>query len=252
MIKNSIVNFNRGNVLNQYMLEELQEFANRDLKIFYYGYSDGILQGLDFILKDKTLLCLTPGIVKFQGKYYHLDREMEVLDTNNVKNKNFYIYLVKAETREENNITIDSLEIKISDEQIESNAVFLGYCTRKDLSVKINYKSLKDLVLPQIDILNIVERRYAGKSGPTISPIILNLFAQKMKNSKLKSALENYIFFKGINKEIVEIDLLKEYLNYNGDSFTEIFKLLLNKKFNDDSEEKPVEDSYDNGGLTIF
>lgn len=251
MIKNSIVNFKRGNILNQHMLEELQEFANRDIQVFYYGYSDGIIQGLDFILKD-NLLFLTPGIVKFHGKYYYLEKEMEVLNTENFKYKKLYIYLVNEGIKEENNITVDSLKIKISEEAIEKDAIFLGFCSRQDLSVKITYKSLEDLNLPKSDIINIVERKYAGKSGPTISPTILNLFAQKMKNKKLTSPLEHFIFFKGLNKEIIEIDLLKEYLNYNGDSFMEIFKLLLKKKFDEKFDDTTTENHNENDDFMIL
>lgn len=228
MLKKTDIIFESGRILNSKMLDELKSFSLREIEIEYYEYCSGIIKGLNF-KSDDSYLYLTPGILKYKGEYYFLTKEMIVMKFSEF-GKQLYIYLAPVEIKEENNITVKELKVVISERKMYEDVIYLGeFQHYQNNSIKTEYEVLED-VGKAGEFLNIVNRKYAGKKGPTLSPEILYLYAKKILNEIFSNNLDNYIFTRGLNKEIVEIDILKSYLKASND-FEELYSLLLNKKF---------------------
>lgn len=244
MIENKKIIFESGRILNSKMLNELQNFSLRNIEIKYNKYSSGIIMGFDF-QSDRESLYLMPGILKYDEEYYFLNSKLKVMDFSEEGGKK-YIYLLPKDKEEEDNIIAKELKIKVSSEEIEKNAIYLGeFQHYQNRNIKTNYRTLENLGEPGV-FINIINRKYAGINGETLSPEIISLFANKIIDEIFSNNLDYYIFTKGLNREIVEIDILKKYLG-DTDDFVELYKLLKNKEFEKKSETKIVEENEDEG-----
>ncbi|WP_293960076.1 hypothetical protein [uncultured Fusobacterium sp.] len=228
MIRKTKIIFESGRILNSKMLNELQNFSLRNIEIKYYDYSNGIIEGLNFE-SDNQYLYLTPGFLKYNNEYYFLNEKMIVMSFDE-KGGQKYIYLSLKEPEERENIYIKELELVISNEELDESVIYLGkFQHYQNSSIKTDYKTLEDIGQAG-NYINIVNRKYAGKIAATLSPEILYFYAKRVMNEVFSSNLDNYIFNKGLNREIVEMDILKEYLK-NTDDFKELYLEFLNKKF---------------------
>lgn len=228
MIKKTEVIFKSGRILNSEMLNELQNFSLRNIEIKYYEYSSGIIEGLNF-QNDSKYLYLTPGILKYNNEYYFLTEKMAVMDFAE-DGKQVYIYLSPKEIVEENNIIIKELEVIISENKLYNDVIYLGEFQHYQNSyIKTEYESLEDIGKAG-EYINIINRKYAGRKGATLAPEILYLYSRKICDEVFSTNLDSYIFTRGLNKEIVEIDILKKYLK-DSDDFIELYSSLINKKF---------------------
>lgn len=238
MIKNSKIIFQSGKILNSTMLEELQKFSLRNFEIKYDLYSDGIIYGLDFEI-EKDILYLLPGILKYKKKYFFLEKKMEITDLKKEKSGKKYLYLIPKEEFEENNITTTLLIPKCTSELKIEDSIYLGeFLYREGIKVRFKYDELDKM---EEDIrINIIKREYAGKTGKTLSPIIIKLYAEKIANKNFENNLDGYIYFKGLNCETVEIDILKKYLEVKDleIDFKDLYKKLLDKKLEDNIQNK--------------
>lgn len=228
MIKKTEVIFESGRILNSQMLNELQNFSLRNIGVKYYEYSSGIIEGLDF-QSDSKYLYLTPGILKYNNEYYFLAEKMIVMSFEE-EGKQVYIYLSPKEIVEEKNIIIKELKVIISENKLYNDAIYLGeFQHYQNNQIKTDYQSLEDIGKAG-EYINIINRKYAGRKGVTLAPEILYLYSRKICDEVFSNNLDNYIFTRGLNKEIVEIDVLKKYLK-DSDNFMELYSALINKKF---------------------
>lgn len=228
MIKKAEIVFESGRILNSKMLNALQNFSLRNIEIKYYEYSSGIIEGLNFE-SDSKYLYLTPGFLKYNNEYYFLTEKMVVMNFAEL-GKQVYIYLSPKEIVEENNIIVKELEIIISESKLYNDVIYLGEFQHYQNSyIKTKYKSLED-VGKAGDYINIINRKYAGREGATLAPEILYLYAKKISDEVFSNNLDSYIFNKGLNRECVEISILKDYLKET-DDFAELYIELLNKEF---------------------
>lgn len=235
MIENKKIIFESGRILNSKMLNELQNFSLRNIEIKYNKYSSGIIMGFDF-QSDRESLYLMPGILKYNEEYYFLNSKLKVMDFSEEGGKK-YIYLLLEDKEEEDNIISKELKIKVSSEKIEKNSIYLGeFQHYQNRNIKTNYKTLENLGEHGV-FINIVNRKYAGINGETLSPEIISLFANKIIDEIFSNNLDYYIFTKGLNRETVEIDILKKYLG-DTDDFGELYGLLKSKKFEKREEKK--------------
>ncbi|MGL5982892.1 MAG: hypothetical protein ACRCZR_06155, partial [Cetobacterium sp.] len=198
--------------------------------------SDGIIKGLEFCYNDQNELYLTPGYLKSDGEYYFLDKIIKIISKKDfedfdLKNESklFHIILKKQNEEVSLNIKVKSFNIEIS-ESIDKNDVFLGsFISRKNLFPVIEYKKLEDFSNSMyVDIRN---RKYASKTKETISPKIIKAISSDLISIKEKDTLENYITIKGLDEEVVSLDLLGKYIgeNIEKEDFKTIIEKLCNK-----------------------
>lgn len=226
MITNEYILFEKGRILNSEMLEKLQTFSLRNLKIFYQDYSDGIITGFDFIADDSKLY-LKPGILKYKDEYFFLSETLEVIDFSQEGGKR-YVYLKLIESFENENIVKKEMKLVVCNQLDEGNDIYLGeFKHHQNKKIETNFSSFEDLS-SEGNVVNILKRKYAGQNQPTISPIILYLFGMKKIEHGCQSYLENFVINNGLNKEIVSFDILKKYLGEEL-SFDNYYDLLKDK-----------------------
>lgn len=254
MLKSSKIKFESGSILTANMLENLQTFSLRDIEINYYNYSSGIIKGLDFE-NDENYLYLTPGFLKYDGEYYFLEKKERIMNFSEnfeEKNKNIYIYLMEDESEKIDSITIKKLRVQLSNK--EEKGIFLGYFSHhKGEKISTKYKELRNIKDNPGNYINIINRKYAGREGATLSPEIIYLYAKELLEKQLLNHMDNYIFSKGLNREIVEIDILKKYLNLDGDDFQEIYNKLVEYSENrfKIEEKKVIEKQEKKSGFSV-
>lgn len=213
MLKKQEILFKSGKILNAKMLKTLEEFSLQYIEIFYNNYSDGIITGLDFI-SSYGKLYITPGILKEKGEYFFLNEMVEIFDFDEIGGKR-YIYLTVDDEIENDNIKIKNISINILTEDYCYNGIYLGeFKHHQGNQIKTDYRSYEDLD-SEGDYINTIKRKYAGEEQPTINPIILYLFGMKKLSHIPQNYLESFIINNGLNKKIVNFNILQEYLgNY--------------------------------------
>ena len=232
-LKNIHISFKRNTILTSEMLDELQNLALQKLHIDYYNFSDGIIKGLDFETDDKHLYLL-PGIVKYNGKLYSLESKTEIFSFSEEGGQRF-IYLKPSNKQiVDNSIEKNILEIAILEEE-NKNYIFLGsFLHHQYLQIHSTYENYSDLRSNGGYFINILNRQYSGVKGLTISPQVLYSFSLEKLMHKPTTYLESFIINSGLNKTIVEFDILKKYL---GDDLTfDNYYDLLKEKINEPVE----------------
>lgn len=244
MIRQSNIIFESGKILNSQMLQELQNSSLRNLEIQYSGYSDGIIQGLDFESDDRFLY-LTAGIIKYQNEYYFLNEKIEIMDFS-MEGKKVFIYLQPSEEKVENNIKIKELSVVITREKAEGNGFYLGeFLHHQNKPIRTTYQGLEE-VNGIGNTMNIVDRKYAGKKGATIDPQILYCYAKSIMDKILATPLDYYIVTQGLNRKTVEIDLLQQYTNNKDCNFNNLYCAFVQKskekiKYEEKNDEKQLQ-----------
>lgn len=99
MLLQKTVSFVHGAVLTKDMLGELYQYPRDFVKLKYDSYSDGILEGIDFVVQEGNV-CITRGIIKFQGEYYFLLQPVNLtvyLQGKSLQDKQYNLYLQRSE-----------------------------------------------------------------------------------------------------------------------------------------------------------
>ena len=113
-------------ILTAVMLEEMYNYPRELVRLNYRERSDGIICGLDYMLRGNDLI-LTEGLVKLDGEIYILSDEVNVsalAGANGLTDDgHYYIVLEKASSvRRDVCLTEDRLEIKFVEHATE------GFC----------------------------------------------------------------------------------------------------------------------------
>lgn len=238
--------FERGEILNVRMLEELQESAKDYLRIKYFSYCDGIIAGFNFFYNHDQNLALTPGILKYNEELY-LSRSSIIVQDNERFNRerregDLFIYLLPQESKIESNIEIKELKLEITEKPL-ANKLYMGsFVDRVHYRPEVEYEKLENL--NNKVYINILDRVYATKDGEAMTPWIgKKLFEHFIEKTTL-SPIETYFFNSGVeNKPILKKIILKYLDNIDAHNFSssEILSEIIKKINKSASIEKKEE-----------
>ncbi|HHW35859.1 MAG TPA: DNA and RNA helicase, partial [Bacillales bacterium] len=77
MFSDQYPTFQRGRVLKSTMLENLRDYPRNFTELYFQDYSDGIMTGA-MISVDESFLTISKGIVKYNGRLYMLEKDVQL------------------------------------------------------------------------------------------------------------------------------------------------------------------------------
>lgn len=232
MINKSIIDFENGSLLTKEMLECMYDYPINVLNCLYSNYSNGIISGFDVIEKEKSIY-ITKGLLKLDNSIYIMKEDFNINTLlNNLEESTTYNIVFV----EENNITnkngVKNLNLKIViNEGIDDNKIKFRFG-------KFKWNGKSSLELPTtIDslfkntILNLNEIEYAQNNTSTYHPLIFRCIFNYLKDKKDKNMLD-YIIINEISKNnVLNIEIIKSYIEEKGFSIKSFNKEELLKKF---------------------
>ena len=249
MLVKKEVSFLHGNILTKEMLNETYAYPRNFVELKYNVYSDGIIEGLNFVEKD-GITYLTKGIVKIEGEYYFLLDDIDLTSyfketqkEQNWKNNVYYLYLKSETPIKVDSIVVKKLSLYVSENK-ESDLFllcrFFGTNDNLDLpKLKYNEEDEFDDLIKNNLYVNLVNTLYAMPKKATYHPFLFEAAAEYLKQKQDKRVLDYVILMQIQNMKVLSIDAMETYINATGynneknldrESFFDLFVKCLKKK----------------------
>lgn len=232
MINKSIIDFKNGSLLTKEMLECMYDYPINVLDCLYSNYSNGIISGFDVIEKEK-LIYITKGLLKLDNSIYIMKEDFNINSLfNNLEESAIYSIVFAEEDNITNKNGVKNLSLKIVlDSEIDDNKIKFRFG-----KFKWNGKSILELPttidsLFKNTILNLNEIEYAQNNTSTYHPLIFRCIFNYLKNKKDKNMLD-YIIINEISKNnVLNIEIIKSYIEEKGFFIESFNKEELLRKF---------------------
>lgn len=208
--------FNRGSVLSASQLRAIEKFPREFLRLYFSEFGDGILSGMNYILRDDEIF-LTPGILKFNDEIYFADEEnLSALAKKFLNGENFQFVLSDECAENAENVIAHKIFIEVKKVEKDSSAMEFG-----------NFSSQKSFSLPEIDAENLREEftrnsrikilnvPYSVRGGSTFHPYIFRAVLNKLEQKKNPSPADIALKIHLANFEVASIPALKIYVESN-------------------------------------
>jgi hypothetical protein len=208
---NVIPKFEKGRVLKKEMLENLRDYPRNFFDIYYKDYSDGIISGTDVYICEKTAI-IKKGIVKHKGRIYMLEDEFEIPYYHTNKET-----LIKIKFDDEKDdldyCRFDSRIIIDDDTKVKENEMELGrFKLREGAVLRSEYADFYDFST-EFNTINIINVEYAGRKKSTISPVVMNYFANIVFKNNSENMLDVFFAMQCVNNNTVERDIIQYYIS---------------------------------------
>lgn len=237
--------FGKGRILKLEMLENLRDYPKDILDIHLQEYADGILTGCKLQISDNYIM-ITPGIIYFKGipyilrdpyklPYFHTNVTalLKISFSEKSANNDFISYTANAFI--DDNIAISENEIELCRFKLKVGA-----------KLRTDYTSFEDLET-EYNTVNTIHAPYAAYKKSTISPDILNYFAQEaFKHNPTEPLDISFCMICMENQQAISRELITSYialrLNIQKQDYTNqtIYKYL-NQILNNISTSKKAE-----------
>ncbi|OPZ93214.1 MAG: hypothetical protein BWY74_01219 [Firmicutes bacterium ADurb.Bin419] len=211
MFTNIIPKFDRGRILKKEMLENMRDYPRNFNEIYFKGYSNGIISGADICVCESTII-INKGIIKHEGIIYMLDSEFEV--PYYPTNKEVLIKVRFEDEDGNSDFRIYSSGILIDDNtEIAENEIELGrFKLREGAILRSEYKDFYDFST-EYNTVNVINVQYAGIKKYTISPMILNYFANIIMKNNPENNMDIVFAFECLNGGAVEREAILHYIS---------------------------------------
>ena len=230
MLVQKEVSFVHGAVLTKDMLRELYFYPRDFVEVTYDLYSDGILQGIDFVTQDGHI-CLTKGIIKFQGEYYFLVQPLDLtayLQGLALKDKQYNLYLLKQEKSCADHITEKSLSVYISENMEKDMFLLCRFwgtnvempAVRSQEDTRKYSKDSQFFEFYDSSYVDLRETIYARPQEGTFPPFLFRAIREYLQEKKDKTMMEWILLLQLQNRPVLSVEAVKTYLHYVGDDDT--------------------------------
>lgn len=211
MFANIIPKFGKGRILKKEMLENLRDYPRSFIDIYFKDYSNGIISGADTRICESTIIVKT-GIVKHEGTIYMLENEFEMPYYQTNKE-----VLIKIRFDGEGGDTdFKSLNSKIlidDNTEIAKNEFELGrFKLREGAILRSEYKDFYDFST-EYNTVNVINVEYAGLKKSTISPMILNYFANIVLKNNPDNMFDIAFALECLNANTLEREAILYYIS---------------------------------------
>lgn len=243
------VSFLHGSILTKEMLNEIYIYPRNFVELKYNVYSDGIIEGLNFVEKD-GITYLTKGIVKIAGEYYFLLNDVdltsyfkEIQKKQNWKNDVCYLYLKSEMPIKADSIVVKKLDLYVSENKESDLFLLCRFSSINDnlYLPKLNNRKkneFEDLIINHLYV-NLVNTLYAMPKKATYHPFLFEAVAEYLKQKQDKRVLDFVILMQIQNMKVLSIDAMETYIyatgynnekNLDRESFFDLFVKCLKKK----------------------
>ncbi|MBQ9486788.1 MAG: hypothetical protein IJU91_03165 [Selenomonadaceae bacterium] len=244
MFTNTALNFPHGAMLTSAMLREIYKYPREFFALLYKNYGDGIICGLDYLIRDKNLF-LTAGVIRLDGEFYFLPQDFNIsaeTEKNNLKtDKQYYICLSRLSEKKEDCLIENNLTVTFSSSEIFPS---LG---------KFYFSKYDPLALPQLDkgvdpfknifestVLNLADvpvaesfaEPIAEKGGATFHPLLFRLVQEFLAGKKFKTPFDYAILTQLQSTGVISIQTIKSYIAEEGGKINLDGKITLDDKIN--------------------
>ncbi|BCJ93040.1 hypothetical protein acsn021_06090 [Anaerocolumna cellulosilytica] len=170
--------FEKDKILKADMLTELKDYPKNMFWLQYQDYSDGILCGARVIVTGKELT-ITPGVIKFKEKLFHMEAEVKVPYTASGTEHILKVRFLEDEIK--NDFIICRTELVLEEgTRLEVDEAELCRFTLKDGALlRQDYQDLADFATLH-NTVNIIHVKYAGIKEETLSPEITAYFGKEL------------------------------------------------------------------------
>lgn len=208
-------------VLTAAMLRELYDYPRELSRLMFNDFSDGIICGLDFSLKDGELI-LSSGLVRFGGEIFRLhdDLNLSALAEENflVADKEYFISAEKSSRKKEPCLTEKNLALTFTE---QSPPFSLG---------KFIFRGRRNFYLPELtdepfdeifsrSKLNLFDVPFAAKNAPTFHPLLFRLVKKFLSRKKNRTPFDYALFVHLQNNDTLSIETLAEYISEVNETF---------------------------------
>ncbi len=223
--------FKAGDILSVQMLEETYRYPREFLQLSHANFGDGIVVGLDFETKDDGVY-LTPGIVKFDGKYYflpkivNLDSWLKHHKPALTSSAEYFLCMICEDVLSDNDqasgIKVHSRMILRAEKERPADSLLLAkYKFRTDTGIR-----LPDIEIPnennpfedffQSGLLQLLECDYAHSQGQTTyHPLVFRAIKNYLEKKTSLSPYDFSLLIELQNHGIVSINSLMAYVAVN-------------------------------------
>lgn len=246
-IYNKFPLFKKGNIITKRDLVLMRDNSLDILKLNYLEKNDGIINGLNFILKENgEKIIITKGIVKYGNEIYWLNNDIcferpllenkyivKIKFNRKVENRRYYIKEMDIIIQEGNEIGVDEIEVG-------------RFISRTGAELRDNYNKFEDL-RRDYNLIDIINTKYSSKNlRGTLHPKIIDLFIKNFCEKGKIQELDRYFIFLSKNGYIEResiIFYINEKLNLSSYEYTndELYFKLLEILEKNENEEKILE-----------
>ncbi len=253
MLKNYNLTFNKGSILTGELLHKMYSVPKELTELAFVDYSDGVISGLNFSVKDNRLW-LSKGLYKHKGNLYlqEADEELEIPGGEFEENIKYKVILSEDNNATEGeNVSLNALCFKIVEASLEVSKD-LTICSFTGVPrLLVNVKNITG----DFNLLNYKHSAYGEEATfqPCIFKIISKELVKKLRDGvKLNNPLD-YVFLQQIySTGIVSVGFMREYINLAGvdkedESRASLMKAFINatqlegKKIEDNSKKEKKE-----------
>ena len=193
------------------MLDELRDYPRNFLDIYFQEYSDGIISGGEIEIED-NLICINPGIIKFNNLIYVLN-QVEKIEYTSTDEQVVFLKIRFLESEDTGDSKLYNSEIFIDEDgEFGTNELELArFKLRKGARLRTAYNAFSDFAT-EYNTVNIINVKYSGLKEHTINPMIIDEFT-KVIMAKSEETLDINFAMTALNAGIVNRRLIKYYLN---------------------------------------
>ncbi len=206
--------FEANTVLRSEMLQESADYAREILQHRYSAYSDGIIEGVT-VEAEENFLTINPGILKYQGRIYHMSTPAKIryMQTN----KCTYLRIRFRDKIETQTGIQYTSEIIVTEDATDFpyEMELARFVPEKGAKLYAKYSGFADLAT-QINRLDIRYVPYAGRGESTISPMITTLFAREMGKKNLENPYDIVFVMQCLAKTPMDREVICTYLDKRG------------------------------------
>lgn len=213
MLENKYPLFKKNEILEKEMLDLLRDNPMEIYNLLYRDYSDGILNGFDFIIdQENKKLFLEPGILKFDGKiFWEKDRtEIEFPEQEEQYTVKFKLSCYSEEKKyyKRNGEIIIQTGIGTEPDEFE----LVRFIMREGAELRDNYEKFEDLNR-EYNTLNIIYRKYSSKNKiGTLDPVITKFWGLEALECE-NLGPEDLIFAITCVNSVIERDIVISYIS---------------------------------------
>ena len=208
------IKFPHKAILTRGMLQELYDNPRELMRLMFSEYSDGIISGFDYLIKDGNLI-LTSGIFRLNEEIYLLHEDLnisELAERNSLKlDESYYITFEEKIYDKEPCLTEKRLELKFSMNKPQYNLGSFVYLGAKNFILPAFTEESVDKIFLR-GVFNLFEVPFAQRNCATFHPLLFRFVKDFLSHKKDKTPFDYALLIHLQNSDTVSMATLAEYI----------------------------------------
>ena len=209
-IDNKVPILERGNILDNKILNNMQDTPYDFLKLQYLDHSDGVLAGIKLYAKDYDLI-IAPGIIKWKGFYYRVYTDTIIKIPKEDGDYIFKIRFLPTRSIEEEKYTLYRMEVfHTFDKSTKDDEMEIMHIKRREGAIVRNI-SVFPGINEEYNIINEITKVQSTSTGRSFPESLLKLFANEVFEKKSPDILDEMFCHSILNGRITR-ESIRQYI----------------------------------------